>query len=125
MRRTSALSSIYALTAPSVSARTKYFCNTRNITTTGTLMMNAAAISPGQLVANSVKKCCRPTGSVAVFAVEERQRVDVFVPGADERVDRGGDDARRRERHDDQQNAWKREAPSMRAARSSSSGMLS
>src|SRR6478609_6569819 len=52
------------LTAPSVSARTKYFCRTRKSTTTGTLMMNDAAISPGQLVANSVKKRCNPTGSV-------------------------------------------------------------
>ena len=33
--------------------------------TTGTLMMNEAAISPGQLVVYSVKKRCSPTGSVS------------------------------------------------------------
>ena len=56
----------YDLTAPSVKARTKYFCKTRKSTTTGTLMMNDAAISPGQFDAYSVKNRCRPTGKVSI-----------------------------------------------------------
>ena len=57
--------------APSVSARTKYRCSTRNITTTGTLIMNLAAIRPGKSVVFSEKKRWMPTGRVSLFVLVE------------------------------------------------------
>src|SRR5215213_6768532 len=39
--------------------------------------------------------------------VEERVGEDVLVPGADEGIDRGCDDPRRRQRHDDQEERLK------------------
>ena len=72
-----------ALTAPSVSARTKYFCSTRNITTTGTLMMNDAghqAGPVGRVLGEEPLQSDRQRHLLLV--VDEGQRIDVLVPGA-------------------------------------------
>ena len=65
-------------------------------------MMKAAAIRPGQLETYSEKKRRRPTGIVSLSrSLRNVRRVEVLVPGDDEGVDRGRNDAGRGQRHDD------------------------
>ena len=76
------------MTAPSVSARTKYLCNTRNSTTTGTLIRKVAAISAMALTRGAARLAGTDLPSFpdteTSFAqlIERTNKANAYVQGA-------------------------------------------